>query len=194
MDILYAAWTDFGGSYDYQVVISRSTDNGNTWSTRIPISGTISTFDHGVNLQTGPNGEVYACWATYPSSGLTEDGIGFAKSTNGGVSFGTPFKAISNIKGIRETGVLKSMRVNSFPVMAVDISGGPNNGTIYIVWTNIGTPGTNTGTNKSVYIIKSTNGGTSWSTPVKVNQGAFTNGKEAYSPWITCDIETGAWL
>ena len=120
----YAAWTDFGGSYDYQVVFSRSTDNGNTWSTRIPISGTISTFDHGVNLQTGPNGEVYACWATYPSSGLTEDGIGFAKSTNGGVSFGTPFKAISNIKGIRETGVLKNMRVNSFPVMAVDISGG----------------------------------------------------------------------
>ncbi len=189
---LYAAWTDFGGSYNYQVVFSRSTNNGLTWSTRVPISGTISTFDHGVNLQTGPNGEVYACWATYPSSGLTEDGIGFVKSTNGGSSFGTAVKAISNIKGIRETGVLKNMRVNSFPVMAVDISGGANNGNIYIVWTNIGTPGVNTGTNKSVYMIKSTNGGTSWSTAVKVNQGAFTNGKEAYSPWITCDIETGA--
>jgi PKD repeat protein len=25
-----------------------------------------------------------------------------------------------------------------------------------------------------------------------VNQGTFTNGKEAYSPWITCDPETGA--
>ena len=122
----------------------------------------------------------------------TEKTIGFNKSVNGGVSFGTATTAISNIKGIRETGVMKNMRVNSFPVMAVDISGGPNNGTIYIVWTNIGTPGINSGTNKSVYIIKSTNGGTSWSTPVRVNQGPFADGKEAYIPWITCDIKTGA--
>jgi PKD repeat protein len=190
---LYAAWTDFGGTYNYRVVFSRCTNNGVTWSTRIPISNPSSYFSHGVNLQTGPNGEVYACWALYPSSGsLTENAIGFNKSTNGGSSFGTATNAITNINGIRDVGVLKNMRVNSFPVMAVDISGGANNGNIYIVWTNIGTPVVNTGTNKSVYMIKSTNGGTSWSTAVKVNQGAFTNGKEAYSPWITCDIETGA--
>jgi len=188
---LYTAWTDFGGSYDQDVVFSRSTNNGATWSTRIPISGSISTFDHGVNLQTGPGGQVYACWATYPSSGLTEDGIGFNKSSDGGLTFGTATKIISNIKGIRATGVLKSMRVNSFPVMAVDVSGGPNNGNIYVVWTNIGVPGTNTGTNKSVYLIRSTNGGTTWSTPVRVNQGTFADGKEAYEPWITCDPETG---
>jgi PKD repeat protein len=189
---LYTAWTDFGGTYNYRVVFSRCTNNGVTWSTRIPISNSSSYFSHGVNLQTGPNGEVYACWAIYPSSGaLTENAIGFTKSTNGGSSFGTAVSAISNIKGIRETGVLKNMRVNSFPVMAVDVSGGANNGNIYILWTNIGTPGVNTGTNKSVYMIKSTNGGTSWSTAVKVNQGTFTNGKEAYSPWITCDLETG---
>jgi len=188
---LYAAWTDFGGSYNYEVVFSKSSNNGATWSTRVPISGSISTFDHGVNLQTGPAGQVYACWATYPSSGLTEDGIGFNKSLDGGVTFGTPTKIISNTKGIRATGVLKSMRVNSFPIMAVDVSGGPNSGNIYVIWTNIGVPGTNTGTNKSVYLIRSTNGGTSWSTPVKVNQGIFADGKEAYEPWITCDPETG---
>jgi PKD repeat protein len=187
---IYVAWTDFGGSYDYRAVFSRSTNNGVSWSTRIPISDAAVYFSHGVNLQTGPNGEVYACWAEYPGA-LTENAIGFNKSTNGGASFGTPTKAISNIKGIRATGVLKNMRVNSFPSMAADISGGPNNGNIYIVWTNIGTPGVNTGTNKSVYIIRSTNSGTTWSPPVKVNQGAFTDGKEAYSPWITCDIETG---
>ncbi len=188
---VYVAWTDFGGTYDSRVVFSRSTNNGVTWSSKIPISNSATYFSHGVNLQTGSNGEVYACWATYPGS-LTENAIGFNKSTNGGTSFGTATLAISNIKGIRATGVLKNMRVNSFPVMAVDVSGGANNGNIYIVWTNIGVPGTNTGTNKSVYMIKSTNGGTSWSTAVKVNQGAFTDGKEAYCPWITCDNETGA--
>ncbi len=189
---LYTAWTDFGGTYNYQVMLSRSTNNGVSWSSKIPISGTsIASFNHGVNLQTGPNGQVYVCWATYPSSGLTEDGIGFAKSLDGGVTFSSAVKVISNIKGIRETGVLKSMRVNSFPVMAVDVSGGPNNGNIYIIWTNIGVPGTNSGSNISVYLIRSTNNGSTWSTPVRVNQGLFADGKEAYEPWITCDPETG---
>ena len=189
---LYTAWTDFGGTYNYQVLLSRSTNNGVTWSAKMPISGSIASFNHGVNLQTGPAGQVYAIWATYPSSGLTEDGIGFNKSLNGGVTFGTATKIISNIMGIRGTGVLKNMRVNSFPVMAVDISGGPNNGNIYVVWTNIGVPGTNTGTNKSIYMIRSTDGGTSWSTPIRINKGPFADGKEAYAPWICCDPVTGA--
>ncbi|MDP1622684.1 MAG: PKD domain-containing protein [Bacteroidales bacterium] len=188
---LYVAWTDFGGTYNYQVLLSRSIDDGATWSAKLPVSGSISTFNHGVNLQTGPGGEVYAIWATYPSSGLTEEGIGFTKSLDGGVTFSTATKIISNIRGIRETGVQKNMRVNSFPVMAADISGGPNNGNIYVVWTNIGIPGINTGTNKSVYIIRSVNGGTSWSTPVRVNQGTYADGKEAYFPWISCDPVTG---
>jgi len=190
---LYTAWTDFGGTYDYQVVLSRSTTNGLTWSSKIPISGlTVAPFNHGANVQTGPLGQVYVCWASYAStSTLTETGIGFSKSLDGGATFSTAANVISNIKGIRSTGVLKNMRVNSFPVMAVDISEGPNKGNIYIVWTNIGTPGTNTGTNKSVYLIRSTNGGTTWSTPIRVNQGPFADGKESYSPWITCDPETG---
>jgi PKD repeat protein len=190
---LYTAWTDFGGTYDYQVVLSRSTNNGLTWSSKIPISGlTVAPFNHGVNVQTGPLGQVYVCWATYAStSTITETGIGFSKSLDGGATFNAAANVISNIKGIRSTGVLKNMRVNSFPVMAVDISEGPNKGNIYIVWTNIGTPGTNTGTNKSVYLIRSTNGGTTWSTPIRVNQGTFADGKESYSPWITCDPETG---
>ena len=190
---LYCAWTDFGGSYDSEVVFSKSTNNGSSWSTRVPISGSISTFDHGVNLQTGPAGEVYACWATYPSSGLTENGIGFAKSTNGGSSFGAATKVISTIQGIRQLETTKNMRVNSFPVMAVDISGGPNNGNIYIVWSNYGDPNnSNSGTNISVYMIRSTNGGTSWTSPIRVNQGPTSNGYEAYSPWISADPETGA--
>jgi hypothetical protein len=188
---LYIAWTDFGGQYDYQVVISRSTNNGLTWSTRVPISGTISSFDHGVNVNTGPNGEVYACWATYPSSGLTENGIGFNKSTDGGATYGTPVKIISNIKGIREIGVGKNMRVNSFPVMTVDISGGSYNGNIYVVWTNIGVPGVNTGNSADVYMIKSTDQGATWAAPVKINQDAPGMGKKHYSPWITCDPESG---
>ncbi|MBM3403545.1 MAG: PKD domain-containing protein [Bacteroidetes bacterium] len=190
---LYCAWTDFGGTDDTEIKISRSTNDGVTWSSPLNISAAINAGSHnqGVNVQTGPNGEVYVAWAVYDGWPTDESAIGFAKSTNGGASYQTATRIISNIKGIRTTAVSKNHRVNSFPVMAVDISNGPNSGNIYIVWTNVGVPGVNTGTNKSVYMIRSTNGGTSWSTPVRVNQGPNTAGKEAYFPWISCDPETG---
>ncbi|NOX45822.1 MAG: PKD domain-containing protein, partial [Chlorobi bacterium] len=190
---LYNVWTDFGSTNTNEIVFSRSTDNGNTWSSVINISSAVAAGNHnqGCNVQTGPNGEVYITWSIYDSWPSDETAIGFAKSTDGGATFAPATRIISNIKGIRNSEVSKNHRVNSFPSMAVDISGGGNNGNIYIVWTNIGIPGTNTGTNRSVYMIRSTNSGTSWATPVRVNQGPFTDGKEAYFPWITCDGETG---
>jgi hypothetical protein len=190
---LYNAWTPFGGTNDAEIVISRSTNNGLNWSTAVNISSAVSAGSHnqGVNIQTGPNGEVYVAWAIYDSWPSDETAIGFAKSTNGGISYNTASRIISNIRGIRTTETSKNHRVNSFPSMAVDISGGANNGNLYIVWANVGVPGTNTGTNISVYCSRSTNGGTNWSTPVRVNQNPFQSGKEAYFPWITCDGDNG---
>jgi len=190
---LYVAWTPFGGSDDAEIVIARSTNDGLGWSSPLNISSAVNAGSHnqGVNIQTGPNGEVYVVWAIYDGWPTDETAMGFAKSTNGGVSYGSATRIINNIRGIRTTETLKNHRVNSFPSMAVDISGGPNNGNIYIVWSNVGVPGTNTGTNISVYMIRSTNGGSSWSTPVRINQNTFTEGKEAYFPWIVCDAETG---
>lgn len=190
---LYCAWTDFGGTNNNNIVISRSTNDGLTWSSLSNLSSAVSAGSHnqGVNIQTGPNGEVYVAWAIYDGWPTDETAIGFAKSTNGGVSYTAGSRIKTGLKGIRTSGTSKSMRVNSFPVMAVDISGGPNNGNIYIVWTNIGTPGVNTGTNRSVYMIRSTDGGTTWSAAIRMNQGSFVDGKEAYFPWISCDPVTG---
>jgi PKD repeat protein len=190
---LYTAWTDFGGTDDTQIKISRSTNNGVTWSTPLNISSAILAGSHnqGVNIQTGPGGEVYAIWAVYDSWPSDESAIGFAKSTNGGVSYASATRIISNIRGIRTTETSKNQRVNSFPSMAVDISGGPHNGNIYIVWTNIGVPGTNTGSDIDVYLIRSTDGGSSWSSPIRVNQDPSGQGKQHYFPWITCDKSTG---
>ena len=97
------------------------------------LSSAVSAGSHnqGVNIQTGPNGEVYAVWAIYDSWPSDETALGFAKSSNGGSSFASATRIISNIRGIRTTGVLKSQRVNSFPSMAVDISNGPTGVYIY---------------------------------------------------------------
>ncbi len=191
---LYSAWTAFGGPNDSEIEISRSTNGGVNWSSPVNISSAVSAGSHnqGVNIQSGPNGEVYVAWAIYDSWPSDETAIGFTKSTDGGATYATASRIITNIRGIRTSTTSKNQRVASFPVMAVDLSGGPRNGWIYIVWTNIGVPGINTGDDIDNYIVRSTNGGQSWSAPIKVNQDPSGLGNEHYYPWITCDPVTGA--
>ena len=190
---VYDAWTAFGGSHNNQIEVSHSSDGGVTWSQGISISAAINAGSHnqGVNLHTGPNGEVYAIWAVYDSWPSDETAIGFAKSMDGGATFATAHRIITNIRGIRTSGTTKNQRVNSFPSMTVDISNGPNRGTMYVVWANIGVPGTNTGSSIDVYMIKSTDNGTTWSTPSRINQDPTGLGKQHYFPWICCDPVSG---
>jgi len=190
---LYVAWTDFGGSNDGKIVLSRSTDNGETWSTGVPVSnGTASPFDHGVNIQTGPNGEVYVIWAIYDSWPIPENAIGMAKSLDGGATWLPAVRIIENIRGIRTSdGFVKEQRVNSFPVCAVDISNGADEGAIYVTWTNKGVPGINTGNDIDIYVIKSEDGGDNWTSPIRVNQDEAGLGNTHYFPWITVDPENG---
>ncbi len=188
---IYVAWTDFGGSHDQHVVVSSSSDNGETWTPLKEISSSASNaFSHGVNLTTGPNGEVYAVWAIYNGSGLTERAIGIAKSLDGGQTW-TASIAIDNIYGIRDYGTSKNMRVNSFPVVDCDISDGENSGNLYITWGNRGIPGVNSGNDIDVYVIASSDQGASWNTPVRVNQDDPGLGHEHFSPWIACDPSNG---
>ncbi len=193
---VYSAWTDFGSSSpNYgDIMLSRSTDGGETWETPVNISAGVNSGSHdqGVNIQTGPNGEVYVIWAIYDSWPSDETAIGFAKSTDGGATFSTATRAIENIKGVRNSGAGKGNRAASFPSMAVDISGGSNSGNIYIVWNNIGVPGTNSGTDRDIYLAKSTDNGDTWSEAIRVNQDPEAETNVQYMPWISCDPVTGA--
>jgi len=191
---IYVAWTNFGGSNDTEIAIGTSTDDGETWTTDNNISGAVNAGSHnqGVNIGTGPNGEVYAVWAIYDGWPTDESAIGMSKSVDGGVTWETATRIITNIRGIRTTETSKNMRVNSFPVCAVDNSNGPDRGSIYVTWANIGTPGVNSGSDIDVYVIKSTDQGATWSEAIKVNQDEAGLGKEHYFPWIACDAANGA--
>jgi HYR domain-containing protein len=189
----YSAWTQFiaGDANDKDIVFSRSLDGGATWSAGLNISNGVAAGSHnqGVNLQTGPNGEVYAIWAIYDSFPADENAIGFNSSLTGGASWTGEKRIISNIRGHRITGIPNSsIRTNSFPLMAVDVSGGPRNGSIYVVWTNVGVPGVNTG-NADIYLMRSTDQGATWGTPVRVNNDATANAQ--WFPWVSCDPHTG---
>jgi hypothetical protein len=148
--------------------------------------GETSLFSQGANLAVGPTGDVYAVWAIYDDwdGGQTdEEAIGFAKSTNGGATWQAPSR-ILEIQGIRAWWTHKNsnggpVRVNGFPVMAVDRSGGPHHGHIYVVWANKGS-----GSDLAdILLSKSTNGGLTWSTPVRVNNDNTTY--DQWMPWIT---------
>jgi hypothetical protein len=191
---LYSAWLNYqGGANHLNIELVRSVNHGLSWSSPINISSAVAAgyYNHGPNLKTGPNGEVYAVWAIYDSSSSDENAIGFASSADGGVTFAPGVRIIENIRGVRATKTSKNMRVNSFPVMAADISSGPYRGYLYVVWPNIGIPGVNIGPDIDVYLIRSTDGGISWSDPIRVNQDPAGLGKEHFSTWITCDPETG---
>jgi hypothetical protein len=193
---LYAGWLDDGGNNHNDVVVVYSANFGQDWSNPVNLSKDHSAaLDQGINIQTGPNGEVYATWAVYfdyePITG--EDAIGFAKSTDGGVTWSEPvyiYKA--NNFGIRyglPYPCPLPIRVNSFPSMTVDRSGGVYNGNIYIVWTQSGIEPA--GIDADIVLIRSEDGGTSWSSPVRINNDALNNGKQQFFPWCSVDQYSG---
>ncbi|MBN8546878.1 MAG: T9SS type A sorting domain-containing protein [Ignavibacteria bacterium] len=194
---LYDAWTAFltGSPNNNNIELVYSSNNGTSWSTPKNISGNLNAGSHcqGVNLSTGPNGEVYATFAVYDQWGAGvygEDAIGFAKSTDGGVTWTPATKAYQAANfGIRGNLKPTSIRVSSFPSMAVDRSNGPGRGNIYIVWPQKGVAPA--GSDPDIVMIKSTDGGTTWSTPVRVNNDPINNARDQYYPWATVDQTTG---
>ncbi len=185
---LYAAWTTFDGAADAQIEAARSTNLGESWSARTVVSAAAAAGSHnqGVNCNTHPEGELYCVWAIYDTWPSDETALGFARSTDGGATWQPAKRIITNIRGIRTTGTSKDMRVNSFPVMAVDPAG-----RLHVVWANLGVPGINSGPGIQIYVATSFDRGDTWSTPAQVNQDARSLGRENFLPWITADRKTG---
>ena len=93
------------------------------------------------------------------------------------------------INGIRGNILSTSIRVNSFPSMAVDRTGGARNGYVYVTWAqrNLAPAGSDA----DICFAYSSNGGNSWSSPVKVNDDPLNNGKNQFFPWMTIDQTNG---
>jgi hypothetical protein len=187
---LYCSWTDFASS-TWPAKFARSTDANTTWTNLQQITTPLSGhYSQGVNINTGPNGEVYfTCATNITSSPYTEDYLCFARSTNGGVNFSYVNEQAIDVNGIR--GYLKTtnIRVNSFPWMAVDRTGGSRNGYIYLVWAqrNLAPAGSD----PDICLSRSTNNGTNWSTPVRVNDDPLNNGRDQWFPNVNVDPSGG---
>ncbi len=187
---IYMTWTQFDiyGSSDpndkSQILFSKSTDQGDTWTAPVKVNivdGDCIDSDNtveGAVPALGPNGEIYVSWAG-------PNGLVFNKSLDGGNTWLNQEIAIDPMPGGWDYGIPGIYRANGLPVTKCDLSGGVNHGTIYINWTDQrnGTDDTD------VWLVKSTDGGDTWSTPVRVNDDP--PGKHQFFTWMDIDQTNG---
>jgi hypothetical protein len=180
----YASWVNFVSPFP--VLISYTTNSGANWTSPAPINNPPPQRCSGGDMETGPNGEIYNTWSGVTSTlPFTEDYAGFGVSANGGVNW-TVQQNIFDMNGINGTLPSKgNIRVNGLPRIDVDLSAGPRRGWIYIITTekNIAPAGTD----PDIIFHRSTNGGSSWSQGIRVNQDALNNGKIQYFPAVRVD-------
>jgi len=86
---VYAAWSDFHGNACNQILFSRSTDGGQTFSQPLKISSGICN-NQGPSIAIGTGGHVYVAWegstgGTFLQHAVT--GAAFTSSNNYGASF-----------------------------------------------------------------------------------------------------------
>ena len=187
---VYMAWTRFDvyGSSNpedhSQIYFTRSVDHGQTFSMPFRISDTggdcvdSDNTVEGAVPAVGPNGEVYVVWAG-------PLGLVFDKSLDGGLTFGKD-KVISDFPGGWDFAAEGLDRANGMPVTGVDLSDGPNKGTLYVNWIDArnGDP--------DVFVMSSRDGGNTWSTPVRVNDDSLKNGKVQFFTWMAVDPADGS--
>ncbi|HVQ39045.1 MAG TPA: carboxypeptidase regulatory-like domain-containing protein, partial [Pyrinomonadaceae bacterium] len=160
-------------------------DNGTAWTT---VNFPSNTGAGGGNLVIGADGTVYVIWNRY-----NVETIVFSKSIDGGVTWTAP--------AVIATLALQSYGTNNKPPAqdkrgvngfgAIDVDRNPASaffGNLYVAFSDFPT-GTTTGADLDTYLIRSTNGGASWSSRVKVNDDNF--GATQMLPWLAVDQADG---
>lgn len=187
---MYVTWTqfdDYGSSNvnDKSVILfSKSTDEGETWSDALKINevdGNCIDSDEtteGAVPAVGPNGEVFVAWAG-PA------GLVFDRSLDQGETWLENDIFISDFPGGWDYAIPGISRCNGLPITVCDLSGGENHGNIYVNWTDQrnGTDDTD------VWIVRSEDGGDTWTDPIRVNDDA--PGKHQFFTWMSVDQATG---
>ncbi len=191
-NFIYVMWTQFD-KYNSKnpmdssnIMFSYSSDAGVSWSTALRINKQAGDCkDTGTTVEgavpcVGPNGEIYVSW-----SGPI--GIVFDRSTDGGISWLNEDMQVCPQVGGWTYGIEDLWRCNGLPVTACDISSSPYKGNIYINFSDR----RNGDDDVDIFLVKSTNGGSTWDKPKRVNTDTEGNKKQQFMSWMSVDPVTG---
>ena len=174
---VYACWTEFNTSDQGRIMFSKSTNQGVSYST--PLAVTSFGTAHGCSLAVGPTGNIYVAWFDYGTNQINT-----SSSTNGGTSFGStstvgsaaPPSTTQDCYGQTREVLNGNVRDATFSNLAAD----PLNSTyVYAAWNHY------TSSSSEVHFSRSTNSGSTWSTPVRVNDSVS---KDQFRPRIATTI------
>jgi hypothetical protein len=171
----YVTWTRFLLSGETPIYVSRSTNGGSSFSAPLRIS-TSSSCQFSCPT-VGPNGEVYAVWFNYSNSTIK-----FDRSTDGGTTWGSDI-TVASFDDDFPSNPCGSFRTPAYPVIACDISTGPRRGWLYVCWADARNG------NPDIYFSRSTNGGTSWSAAMRIDDDA--TGRWQWWQWMAVSPTTG---
>jgi hypothetical protein len=189
---IYLTWTQFD-AYESKtptdssnIMFSYSSDAGLNWSKAKRINELAGdckdsdSTDEGAVPAIAPNGDIYVGW-----SGPA--GIVLDKSTDGGDTWlDKDIYVCPQVKGW-DYDIEGIYRCNGMPVTCCDISSSPNRGNVYINFSDA----RNGDDDIDVFVVRSTDGGTTWNDAVRVNQDAPGNHKQQFMSWMSVDPVTG---
>ena len=174
---LYVGWTRWTLT-DSKILLSRSTNDGKTWSKPIEIDSHpgLPRDDNGAAEGfagvVASDGTLYAVWSQ-------DDHILLTTSRDGGKTF-------SRARAILHTGpsifaVQTLERANGFPQIAID----PKSMRLYVTWSDY--------RNGDLDVFSSTSSDRSrtWTPAVRVNNDAIHNGAEQFFQWLAVDPTDG---
>ena len=209
-DRIYVTYTNFDFSGDIcrrglrtAIDLVRSQDGGKTW-TKPSVMNQVcgNALVQGSQVAVGPKGEVYVAWEGFrfnPNTGTDTRAVHIRRSDNHGRTFASAIR-VSNVNRVGNFGLLQApfCSASEFPSLGVDRSQGPTRGNVYIAWhdgrylTRPDGPFEKTTYGYAdILMSRSTDGGATWSEPIRVNQNseplASGKGTDQYQPAIAVD-------
>lgn len=161
----------------YNQGLSRSSDKGATWQGPVSLGSGL-----GFLPRVGPDGTVYVLYWPFGSNQIL-----LRKSTNGGQTVGSPTLAATRLDvwGVDGTRYPGSFRVPPLASLAVD----PVNSNLYVIYFDT-TQVVGGNRDTDLYFTKSTDGGSTWTTPSIINGDVGNDQADCFFPWLEVD-QTG---